>query len=38
MKIAHAKKETYPAKSLIRLKVKEVYSVKSGDGAGRKLL
>ncbi|MDD4245451.1 MAG: pyridoxamine 5'-phosphate oxidase family protein [Candidatus Methanomethylophilaceae archaeon] len=36
--IAHAKKETYPAKSLIKLKVKEVYSVKPGDGAGKKLL
>lgn len=38
VKIAHAKKETYPAKSLIKLRVKEVYSVKPGEGAGKKLL
>ena len=38
VRIAHAKKETYPAKSLIKLRVKEIYSVKPGEGAGKKLL
>ena len=35
---AHAKSEKYPAKSLVKLKVEEVYSVTPGPGAGRKLL
>jgi predicted pyridoxine 5'-phosphate oxidase superfamily flavin-nucleotide-binding protein len=38
VKIAHAKKETYPAKRLIKLKIREVYSVKPGERAGEKLL
>jgi len=38
VKIAHAKKETYPAKRLIKLRVREVYSVKPGEKAGEKLL
>ena len=35
--IAHAKKETYPAKNLIKMKVEEVYYVTPGDHAGNKV-
>lgn len=35
--IAHSKKETYPAKNLIKLKVEEIYYVTPGDHAGKKL-
>lgn len=35
---AKAKRETFPAKNLIKLKVREVFSVKSGPDAGKKLL
>ena len=32
--IAHAKKETYPAKNLIKMKVEEIFYVTPGDHAG----
>ncbi|MBE6522097.1 MAG: pyridoxamine 5-phosphate oxidase [Thermoplasmata archaeon] len=35
--IAHSKKETYPAKNLIKMKVEEVFYVTPGDHAGQKL-
>ena len=35
--IAHAKKETYPAKNLIKMKVEEVYYVTPGDHAENKV-
>ena len=35
--IANSKKETYPAKNLIKMKVEEVFYVTPGDHAGQKL-
>jgi len=35
--IAHSKKETYPAKNLIKMKVEEIYYVTPGEHAGEKL-
>ncbi len=35
--IAHKKREEFPAKTLLKLKPEEVYSVTPGPGAGRKL-
>jgi hypothetical protein len=37
VQIAHSKKETYPAKNLIKMKVEEIYYVTPGDHAGKKL-
>jgi len=37
VQIAHSKKETYPAKNLIKMKVEEIYYVTPGDHAGQKL-
>jgi len=37
VQIAHSKKETYPAKNLIKMKVEEVYYVTPGDHAGDKV-
>jgi predicted pyridoxine 5'-phosphate oxidase superfamily flavin-nucleotide-binding protein len=34
---AHAKKETYPAKNLLIMKVEEIYYVTPGDHAGKKI-
>lgn len=35
--LAHKKKETYPAKTLMKLTVEEVFYVTPGDHAGKKL-
>ena len=37
VKIAHSKKETYPAKNLFILKVTDVFYVTTGPNAGKKL-
>lgn len=37
VKIAHEKKETFPAKTLLKLTVDDVYYVTPGDHAGKKL-
>ncbi len=34
---AHSKKETFPAKSLVKMKVTDVYYVTPGDHAGKRL-
>ena len=34
---AHSKKETFPAKNLIKMKVEEIFYVTPGDHAGNKL-
>jgi len=34
---AHSKKETFPAKNLIKMKVEDIYYVTPGDHAGNKL-
>ncbi len=35
--IAHSKKETYPAKNLVKMKVEDIFYVTPGDHAGNKL-
>lgn len=37
VKFAHSKKETYPAKNLIKFNVEEIYYVTPGPNAGKKL-